>query len=296
MNPVPLLGSYSTGIAQSIPVLQSGPTRSIGGGRSQNPMAPYSSPFILTPPSPNYPLRASRSDHQLWLDTTAAQRGTGRTTYRGLWFQAMEDITNLQFYITQPTIGSFASLATDISTPVANETTSPGGSFTTPGSGSKVTIGNLDAGDVTSLWLRRIVPSSAAAMNWDSMSLIFTATDALDRTFNFYHHLLAETYITDVQGGLDAGEIRCYDGDIFTITTTGDPAGQILNVLVTGGDRVIPFGLPMDAPLVTQQLDQCTRLSSTSYEYRWRPNSVGYYSLQFFTAETAFVVERYVQA
>lgn len=297
MNPVPIIGFYSTGAAAGILNGMAGATRSLGGGMALNPMAPYQTPFYY-PPSylSEYPQRTSRSDHALWLDTTSAQRTAGRTTYRGIYFQALEAVTNLEFYISQPTIGSFATQYASIATPIANETSSPGGSFTTPTSGAKTTIGNLAAGAAASIWFRRIVPSSAAAMGWDSMNLVFTATDMSDKTFRFFHHLLSETYITDVQGGLPDGEIRQNDGDIFTITTTGDPAGNLIYVLITGGDRVVPFGLPASAPLVTQQLDQCTRISSTSYQYRWRPNSTGFFNLQFFTAETSWVEERYVQA
>lgn len=307
MPPVPIAGFYSSNLYTNypstsiiLPYSQGGPEMSLGGAASPRPMPPYISPFQMVPAYNGYPSLAPYTDHILFADTTSAQRTAGRTTYKGVFFRALEDIEDLSFYLQAPSIGTFASQVGTLDaqnhiTPIADETTSPGGSFSTPSSGSPTSIGDVEAGDYIFLWFRRVISAGAAAKGWDRMSVVFTATDLTPRIFNFYHHLLAEQTITSVSGARNPGSIHQQDGELFYVVTTGDPADNLVYVSITGGG-IMQFGQPQDTPLVTQMIDKAARQSSTSYKYWWRPTSAGYYRLHFFTAESSHILDRYVQA
>lgn len=308
MSVVPILGfpsvaRYPTFPASTItPYIGGGLYASLGGAPAAAPLPSYQSQFLVAPDyGGSYPETAPWSDHLLFGDFTAAQLTAGRTVYRGLFFRATQDIASLAFYLQQPSIGTFKSQVGALSSQntisvLSSETSSPGGTFSSPTSGSPASIGDVDAGDYIFLWLERVVSSSSAAKNWEAMSIVFTATDCAPRVFNFYQHLLSEQTISAVTSSREPQNVYQQDGEVFTITTTGDPASNLIYVMITGGDRVVPFGEPKDAPVVTQFLDVCERVGSTSYRYRFRPGGPGYYHIQFFTAETHWNEERYVQA
>lgn len=307
MSVLPLVGFYTVPEAvlpdQFNYGIGGGPHRSLGGYKSDTPLQHLQGPFeIIGSNRTDYTLSNPWVNLVLFRDITAAERTAGITLYRALHFQNLGTtaITNLRCYIEAPAVGTFtvqlATLTDGRSTPVANETTSPGGSFTAPSSGSPLTVSaSLAANALCGLWLKLVIAAGAAAQGWNQAKVVFTGTDYDPKVFNLVHHLLAEQTISSVAGAGDSAKVRQQQGETFTITTTGAPANNLVYVDIVGGGPAVAYGAPLGTPLIQRQLDQCEYINSTTCKYKWRPPAPGFYTLRFFTAESAVLVERYVQ-
>lgn len=309
MSVVPILGFYTNKLATyqlsygGYIAVNGGRDGSLGGGPVRSPIQQHGTPFQVAPDyASDYAAAAEVMNYSVFRDISIAERSAGISLYRGLAFRsyAVEGLTNLKCYVAAPTVGTFqvqlATMTNGYSTPLANETTSPGGSFTAPSSGSPLTVAaSLADGAHTELWLQWVIPSSAAAKGWQQMQLIFTADDYDPKTFNIFHNLLSGTTLTGVGTG-DSEKGYQGSGETFTITTSAAVPDNLVYVEIVGGGPSLPFGQPLGGQIVQRLLDQCTYVSSTSQTYTWRPPAPGFYSLRFFTAESNWLVKRYVQA
>lgn len=121
--------------------------------------------------------------NDLWDDVTATESSTGDTEYRCIYVQNKNLTLTLQtagVYIdtNSPNPNVTCAIGLDpaglngVATTVADESTPPAGvSFTTPDSGSPLTIGNMAPDDFQAIWIRRVVTAGAPASAADGPTL-----------------------------------------------------------------------------------------------------------------------------
>lgn len=126
----------------------------------------------------------------LFSQVTSAEATAGSTKYRCYYVHnahATLTMQNAQVYIatntpstsTDVSIGLGAAAIGSTETAVANETTAPASvTFSQPGSGSPLTIGDIPAGSKKAVWVKRIVSPGAAAYNADNVVLTVTCDTA----------------------------------------------------------------------------------------------------------------------
>lgn len=118
---------------------------------------------------------------------TASQAAAGYTDYRCLAYRnlsATDSALNLQLYIVDPAAGATYSIGLDPEgienynsgtaqgTYVATKTTAPSGvTFSTPTSGSPLTVGDVAVGKCLLVWVRRVVAPNTPGTAADLVTL-----------------------------------------------------------------------------------------------------------------------------
>lgn len=126
--------------------------------------------------------------NNLWDDVSGAEASAGDIEYRAIAVlnnHASLTLQNAQIYISSQTAGggtidigldpvavSAKGSASAQGTNIANESTAPASvTFSSPSSGSPLTIGDMAPGTVKMIWLRRTVSAGASALNPDGVVL-----------------------------------------------------------------------------------------------------------------------------
>lgn len=124
--------------------------------------------------------------NNIWDDVSGAESAAGDVEYRCLFVlnnHATLTLVGANTYITSQTAGggliemgldpaavSPKGQASAQAATIANESTAPAGvTFTSPTSGSPLVIGDIIAGSVKGIWLRRTVTAGAGALNPDGV-------------------------------------------------------------------------------------------------------------------------------
>lgn len=124
--------------------------------------------------------------NNLWDDVSGAEAAAGDVEYRCVFVlnnHASLTLQNANAYITSQTAGggtidmgldpaavSAKGSASAQAATIANESSAPAGvTFTSPTSGSPLTIGDMAPGTVKGIWLRRTVTAGAGALNPDGV-------------------------------------------------------------------------------------------------------------------------------
>jgi hypothetical protein len=129
----------------------------------------------------------------LFDDVTSGEATSGTTEYRcyyvkntsadtwfsaEVWIQSDTSSANTALAIGLDPVGNGDGVSTGVATTIANETTAPVGvTFTAPTGSPGLSIGNLTAGQVRAVWVRRIVSAGAAAAAEDRAILRHSGTD-----------------------------------------------------------------------------------------------------------------------
>lgn len=124
--------------------------------------------------------------NNLWDDVSGAEAAAGDIEYRCIFIlnnHATLTLLGSNVYITSQTSGggtitigldttaiSAKGSASAQAVTIANESTAPSGvTFSSPTSGSPLTIGDLAPGQVKGIWLKRDVTAGASALNPDGV-------------------------------------------------------------------------------------------------------------------------------
>jgi len=253
---------------------------------------------------------------RLFRDIESAERTSGITLYLCIYVGyggGSEDITNLKVYFTQPATGVTMSIwAGDIfpAQSVANETTAPsGGSYTSPTSGSPLTLSLLyePTDDPIPLWIKMVVSPAATAKIFDKFSLTFTSDNFADKTYNFYNTRKSGSSISTIvssQGNFNS--IGVGTTVQYTATTTAEPADQRMFVTISVDSNVfhrIYAGISDSALLWIPSvvggigIGLATRTASNVYKFNFGPSIPGYYNIAFNTGEgEPYTIEQWVSS
>lgn len=279
-------------------------TQSLGGGPGRDPLPSLSQPFLFSTQMLGAydPVHAAGSAHRLFQDISPATLTAGTVLYRGVYIDLgeSETLVNLACYLSQPASDAEVAIQSagknTVAARLANETTSPGGSFSTPTSGAKLTISSsFGATDYVVLWVKYTITAGTAAYPYDVWSLTFTADDYAPRTFYFYNNLLAGVTITSVTSNRTGSRTRQGIGETFTVLTKNgsavlaDPGQNAVYVRITA-----PLLYSESSPGLSTATGLCSRTSAGTYTFQWRPDVPGFHTLVFDIGEHHYHVDRNV--
>lgn len=118
--------------------------------------------------------------HNLFDKVTGAESTPGDTEYRCLYVRNAHGSLTLEaaavyIHTNTPSADSTIEIGLDpagvngTATTIANESAAPAGvTFSTPGSGSPLSIGDIPAGQHQAIWVKRIISAAAAAVDSDA--------------------------------------------------------------------------------------------------------------------------------
>lgn len=177
---------------------------------------------------------------RLFRDITAAELTSGEDWYKCLFvlYAGTEAVENLSCYLVQPQTGVTVSLWKDPAVTgeterIANELTAPSRAvWTAPSSGSPMVLSTSFSSTSATipLWFKLTAAPAARAYSFDYFDLHVTSSNYTERIYRFYFNRLAGKTISSITSSRDGEVPRVQENIRYTITCSGDPAGNLVHV------------------------------------------------------------------